>query len=196
MPVPGGKEELTQNWDRIMEFASTLLGSEISTVEGLKSLDPPAFLAGTGSALVKLIREAPPSSAAPDGNVSLAQLRAAKISIVKAEGDTATLSMTVEGKPPAEFMLKRVDGKWLPTEMADGWAAKMGMAKLGLGQMNVAAQKPQAMLMLQMADGVLEQLLAAKDEAAFNAALAPIMALIGQFGGMPPGTPPPAAPPP
>ncbi|HEX3658010.1 MAG TPA: hypothetical protein VHV55_19640 [Pirellulales bacterium] len=199
--VPGGKEEMAQNWDRIMELLDTLLGSEISTVEGLKTFDPAAFLTGTGGKIVKLLADAPPAAGAPAGP-SLAQLKAAKVSTAKTEGDSATVNVAVEGKPPIDVQLKRVDGKWLPAQMVDGWTEKVAAAKASLEQLNVAAQKPQGMMMLQMADGVLDQLLAAKDEAAFNAALAPILALLGRFAGklpaggaMPfPGAPPMGAP--
>jgi hypothetical protein len=184
--VPGGKEQMTQNWDRMMELLDTVLGSEISTVEGLKTFDPAAFLTGTGGKIAKLLADAPAPGAGAPAGPSLAQLKAAKVSTAKTEGDSATVNVTVEGKPPIDVQLKRVDGKWLPVQMVDGWADKVAAAKASLEQLNVAAQKPQGMMMLQMADGVLDQLLAAKDEAAFNAALAPILGLLGQFGGKPP----------
>lgn len=190
--VPGAAD----HWDQAMDALDTLLASEISTVEGLKTFDPAAFLAGTGTKLAAMAANAKPAGGpGPMGNLSLADLKAAKISTVKTDGDTATIAIAITGRPAEEIAMKRVDGKWLPADMVNGWSVNIGAAKASLEKMNIAAQKPQAMMVLQMADGVLDQLLAAKDEAAFNAALGPIIGMAlsqmgGGLGGAMPGAPP------
>ena len=108
----------------------------------------------------------------------------------------ATTNIEVDGQPPVEAKLKKVDGKWLPAEFVDGWDEKVAQAKAGIAALDMSANKPQAMLMLGMAENVLNQLLAAPDQNAFNTAIATVMQMIPGLGGSPPGVAPPAVAPP
>ena len=114
------------------------------------------------------------------------------------------MKIEIEGAPPRDQKLKKVDGKWLPAEMVDGWEENMAKAKAGLAGADMTAQKPQAMMMLGMVEKVADDLLAAPDEQAFQNVINNVMAMVGPMlgplmggaGGIPGAAPPGAVPPP
>ena len=84
------------------------------------------------------------------------------------KGPEATVKIEAPDEPPSEVKFKQVDGKWLPEQMVTTWDENIAKAKTSLAAVDPAAQKAQGMAMLSMVEGVLEQLLAAKDQEAFN----------------------------
>ena len=52
-PAMADKDAAGKSLDAVSQFFDIILTSELSTVDGLKSLDPEKFLAGTGSKVVQ-----------------------------------------------------------------------------------------------------------------------------------------------
>lgn len=188
---PEDKEELGRHWQKIVDIVDALANSEIKTHDGLKAADPGKFLETTGTKLltgvVTILDQADPEKAA-----DWKAMKNAKVSLVKQEGDAAAVKIEAEGSPPKEMPLKLIEGKWVPTELLEMWDGGVNGAKSSLaGGPMTADQKAQVLAGLAIADGVLNKLLAAKDQKAFDAELAPIAAMIPmmlpQLGGPPPG---------
>jgi hypothetical protein len=143
----------------------------------------------------------------PVDAMPLSGLATAKFSTVKIEGDTATLRVENEGKTE-DHEVVRVDGKWLPKEMVAQWQEKMQAAADALTKdmpERLAKNKMQIILPMQMVQGVLDQLLAAKTQQEFDQIVQQVMqtfapqapgAQPGGGPGIPPGAPGPAAAPP
>lgn len=188
---PEEKEELARNWQKIVDIVDALANSDIKTHDGLKATDPGKFLETTGTkvltGIVTFIDQSDPEKAA-----DWKMMKGAKVSLIKQEGDTASVKIEAEGSAPKELPLKRIDGKWVPTELLDSWDGGLAGVKssLAAGAMT-PDQKAQALGGLAIADGVLDKLLAAKDQKEFDAEFAPIVSMIPmmlpQLGGPPPG---------
>lgn len=211
---PMGATAAAENWDGLVDVLETLAASELADLQKLKTLDVSAFADGTGkkvadqlAALAKSADEKKMSltdfPGVPVDAMPLAGLGTAKFSTVKIEGDTATLRVENEGKTE-DHEVVRVDGKWLPKEMVDQWEEKMQAAKDALTKdmpENLKKNKMQIILPMQMVQGVLDQLLAAKTQEEFDQVVQQIMQTFtpqppGGGAGVPPGAPGPAAAPP
>ena len=202
-------EQVEQNWEPGLDCVLSLLSSEISDLEKIKTLDPGAFLAGTGAAFMQQLSAISASTPEDPLNKKLANLANAKVTVVSREDDQATVRFEVEGQPVQEDVMVLVEGKWIQKKIADKWQESMAKAKEALAKLSpetVAKQKPQIMAGMTMAEQVINQLAAAKSAEELNAALAPLMgqimgkvrgAMMKAKGGgmpMPSGAPTPQAP--
>jgi hypothetical protein len=124
------------------------------------------------------------------------------VSVVEADDLTATLRMTLPGEAPIEQAFTQVEARWVPTEIASEWAARIAAATAELEATSaeeLAAQKPQIMGVLTMIDGVLTQIAAAETQEQFDqslqGAMVPLMGLMMMGQGMgAPAAPMPANP--
>jgi hypothetical protein len=157
------KEKMEANWQSLVDALETLSNSEIKTVDGLKKVDPGAFLGSTGNKLFALAKTA------PDADKNLAKLKTFKATKVKEEGDTATLKMEMEGQPTKEEQFKKVEGKWLPKDMVDDWDKSMKEARDNLAKLKLTPeQKTMALNVIKQVETALDRLLAANDQATFD----------------------------
>tara|TARA_B110000908_G_scaffold123896_1_gene145296 strand:+ start:86 stop:1069 length:984 start_codon:yes stop_codon:yes gene_type:complete len=126
------------------------------------------------------------------------------VTVVEADDLQATLLTTVPGKEPVEQAFSKVEQRWVPSEMASDWVAKIAEATAELeatSMQDIAANKPQMMGVLTMLDGVLAQIAAAETQEQFDqslkGAMMPLMGLMmmgqGMGGSAAPAAPMPAA---
>ena len=126
------------------------------------------------------------------------------VTVVEADDLQATLLTTVPGKEPVEQAFSKVEQRWVPSEMASDWVAKIAEATAELeatSMQDIAANKPQMMGVLTMIDGVLAQIAAAETQEQFDqslkGAMMPLMGLMmmgqGMGGSAAPAAPMPAA---
>ena len=140
-------EEMQQSLEMMGKMLKTLVESDLGKHAKAKSMDPGKFLDETGKDLFKLIAETSKLEEGDPWNTDIkAKLKDIKVEVISQEGDTATIS--VSGMPdlpdideltaqlpgfddaevPRLSMLKngeqevvKVEGKWIPKAMADGW---------------------------------------------------------------------------
>jgi hypothetical protein len=176
------------NWDTVAGSLNTVVNSEIKTLEGLKSAEPGKFLSSTGTTVVTSVMKTLESTA-PEAAAGMAKVRKSKVVLVKQEGDVAVLKLEVEGEPKAEEKtFRKIDGKWLPAEMVDSWDATMTNAKTELAGLTITPEmKAQFNGAVGMVEPILDKLIAAKDQAAFDGEVQGLMAIAAMFGGGPPG---------
>ena len=168
-------EVVEKNWDGIVDMIGTLASSEISKAAGIKSLNPPKFLAGTGTKLMKqgftLAKAA--------GQDPVKALAGYKAELVKAEGDKATVKLiSPDRKEPKNEEFVKVEGKWVPANMAKEWKSPMNEARKNLGEIPVQMARGKSMVMPMIAklDGALDKLGGAKTQADFDKVLMEAMA--------------------
>ncbi len=144
-------EEMQQSIEMMGEMLKTLVESDLGKHEKAKSMDPGKFLDETGKDLFKLIAETSKLEEGDPWNTDIkAKLKDIKVEVISEESDTATIS--VSGMPdlpdideltaqlpdfdnsgmPELSMLKngeqevvKIEGKWIPKVMADGWKKTM-----------------------------------------------------------------------
>lgn len=202
---PGTKtEELAANWDQGVAFLETIVNSEISEIEKVKTLDAGKFLSGTGNNLLKQFRAL--LALSPNNQNPFDKLAQTKATLVKSDGDTATVKITMPGQPPADRDFVRVEGKWIPKDIADKWDERIANAKAALTAVPPEVKQQQKQMTLGMLDSVdatLDQLAAAESQQQFNTAFqqgiqqvsASAMMLMATLqGGLGGATPGPALP--
>lgn len=168
-------EVVEKNWDGIIDMLGTLASSEISKAAGIKGLNIPKFLAGTGTKLMKqgftLAKAA--------GQDPVKALVGYKAELVKAEGDKATVKLiSPDRKKPREEQFVKVEGKWITAEMAKEWKSTMNEARKNMGNLRAQMAKGKGMVipMIAKVDGVLDKLGGAKTQADFDKALMEVIA--------------------
>jgi len=119
----------------------------------------------------------------------LAQMAMAGITIQQSDENNGTITMPSEGGVETIPMVRYM-GRWIPKDMADEWQAnKDGMLSemktaLAAAQQGEQAQQMDMMagMMITMAKGILDPMLAAKTQAEFDQALTQIMQLAPMLG--------------
>jgi hypothetical protein len=165
----------------------TFFGSEISTLAGLAAIDWQAYLAGTGAQLMAQADAIP----AVEGKDPFVLFDSLQVEVLEQTGDTARLRVTAAGEEPEEVVLTRVEDRWVPSEMAEEWQAKVAEAHARLDELTpekVQELKGQAMFGLAMAEGFVTQLSTIETSQEFDATVGPMLqGLIGNIGGFVPG---------
>ena len=184
-PNPQGvtKDKIVDNWDAAVESMEIVLASDISSIATLKTMDVGDFLSNTAADLMKLSTKIQPLPM---------DLKSAGVELISTKGDNAVIKVTPptdctnpdggDCGGPKEIKMTKVEGKWIPADMAADWANSIADAKAKIDMMNpemMAQQKPQIMGMLAMIDGPLSQISNASSQEEFNAAIGGIMSLMG-----------------
>ena len=180
-------EEFDSSMTAGIAVAQTLLSSEISTLAGLGAINWQQFLATTGRTLMDQAEEID----IEEGEDPMADLETLEVETLEIGDDTAKLRLVTADEEPEEIDLVRVEGRWVPAEMAAKWPEAMAEARQKLDEMTpekVAEMKGQALMGLAMAEGVIEQIAATETVEELDAAIGPmIQAMMGSLhftGGM------------
>ncbi|MCA9219751.1 MAG: hypothetical protein KDA71_05450 [Planctomycetales bacterium] len=211
--------EFSKNWDAMVAILSTLVNSEISDVEKLKTLEVGQFMESTGQKFVNQIKLASnngePAALGPE----------IKVTLIDQQGDTATLEIETPKSPIANFGIGgpglaggagdafggedapaegpqrlefvRVEGRWIEKEMADNWSQQVAEIKSGLNEMTPAKFeeiKPMASGIMLVANGLVVKFQNANTQAEFDAAIMEVMGMVGGMMGGGAGGPPGADP--
>lgn len=181
------KAKVAQNWDKVTGLLETVLTSELGDVARLKSVDIGAFLRGTGGRLMRQAAELSALSADdPYKKEFQAKMSGVKAEVVKAEGDKATVKVSTTGEREETMEFVKVEGKWLPQDMVQGWDRFITDAKAKVAEMKpdaMAAMKPQVMGTLAGFDAALDQVAAAKTSEELVKAMGGIMGQMPFFMG-------------
>lgn len=172
-----------------------------SDLEALKTFDGGQFMTSTGASVLKQIdtlqKLAPPGST--PGPVGLAAISDVKIETLSTTDDTATLQSTGPDGRTEKIELVRVEGKWLPKDMAEKWDQEIANAQQALKTLPETLQqmKPQVAMMTGVVNGALTPLQSAATQEQFNDAvqgvqgmvMGLVMSQMGNMGQGPPGFP-------
>jgi hypothetical protein len=156
-------------------FLETLKTSEIATLQGLGQVDWERFLATTGGTLI----EKAAAIERADGGHPFEKLDSLEVKVLEIADDRAKLQINSADHQPQEVDMARVEGRWIPAEMADDWPRFVDEARSAFAEMtpeNMAAQKTQIMMFLGMADGFIEQVALLETPEEFDAAIGGILA--------------------
>jgi len=105
-------------------------------------------------------------------------LRTVEATLISEQDDRATVRIEAEGWDARIEELVRVEGKWIPASLAEGWPRQLAELRVSIAKMsnNEAKQDVRATLLkLSMAEGVLDSLLATETTEQFNAAVGAAM---------------------
>jgi hypothetical protein len=181
--VPIDKEKLTSNWNTVVDLFTAVTASELNKLENLKTIDIGKFIQKDGAKIFSKLRTV---VSIQEGN-PLDMLADVKVELVQSEGDSATVKMTLSGEKEEELDMIKVEGKWIPKEMAEDWPGMMTDGKAALQDMTqnaLAEKKPMVMGMMAAIEAAIDQLAQAKTQEEFDKVIGGLMgSLMG--GSMP-----------
>jgi hypothetical protein len=168
-------DEIRSGMSGAQVFTSTLKSSELATLAGLGSIDWAHFLATTGSQILSSAA----ALEAEEGENPLDELETLTVETVEVSDERATLRIGFAEREPEEVEMVKVEGRWIPDELAEEWPQFMEDAHQGLAEMtpeNMAAQKTQIMMFFGMADGFIDQVASFQTPEEFDSAIGPMLA--------------------
>ncbi|MEX2216883.1 MAG: hypothetical protein WD768_22410 [Phycisphaeraceae bacterium] len=131
-----GKEKASKLIDGLLPILGEILDSDLAYHSKAKTIDLASFLDTTGSKIMAHLLETVKSLPGVAENSRLMglaeELRNDKATKVSGDGDKVVLRLEVKGKEPKEKEFVRVEGKWIPKEMADDYAEGMKKARAQL----------------------------------------------------------------
>ncbi|HSN54348.1 MAG TPA: hypothetical protein VLT32_06730, partial [Candidatus Sulfomarinibacteraceae bacterium] len=180
------RDEIASGWDSMVALLDAFFSSEVSKVDALKTMDWERYLATTGRDLMKLAADKSRASGDDAFEREFTQkLKRTEAEVVSRDGDSATVKIITPGEEPEEMELVRVEGRWVPADMAEGWDQDVAEARAKLASITeeeVQQGSMQMMMLIGMADGVIAQLETAETAEEFEQA---IQGILGPFlGGM------------
>jgi len=185
--------EVSKHWDSVVGLFDTIVNSKLADHSALKTLDVGKFLGTTGRKVMEQMSEISRLSKEDPFNKEMKNFSGIQVQVLSQEGDKAKLKVTIPGKKDVpELELIRIEGKWVPKDLADEWKQTIEKARSSLKEMDTeefAKNKVQIMGMMGGFEAVMDQLAKAKSQAEFNNGLQGILGML--MGGMAPpsGTP-------
>lgn len=158
-------------WPSIIGLVRTITSSPIASSAGLQSFDGQAFFNDTIS---DLLGHSEALSTLSDDAMPLSSFKDVVVKTLESSENAATLEMTAPDGTVETESFTKVDGRWVPVDMAADWQETMANARGQLEAITaeqVAQNKPQIMQVVGMLNGVLTQIEAAETQEQFDQAL-------------------------
>ncbi len=153
------KEEAGAAFDHLVGILETLAASDISSLDKMKRFDGGKFLSTSGAQFFTHVEPLANLASAKQGKTSkLSDIANTKVTLVKSEGNTATLKIEVPNEEPREKDFIKVEGKWIPENLSpEKWKEKMDEARKNLAQLapSLKEKKTSALQAFDMIDGFL-----------------------------------------
>jgi hypothetical protein len=180
------RADIEEGYDEVVELLETILNSEISSIDSLSTIDYESFLSGTGA---RIMDQAAAISKVSDEDPFATEFKekvnGATYELVSSEGDSAVVRATAADGDTELLDLVRIEGRWVPKEMADDWTETIGGAREKLANMTeeeIAQSRVQIMMGVAMIESFVDQLAGTTTQEEFDTV---IQGLVGGFlGGM------------
>jgi len=176
------RSELESNYDHLVTVLGILGTSEYASLEGLKTTGIGEFLTSTGSELMEAASrmEISDESPKPMGMNSMmkvpGQVLNLQAELVSEEGDSAVVKLTTEGEEPEEMTFVRVEGKWIPEELAKDFPEMIEQMRKSVAEFEMTPQmKSQALMGINMANRLLDQIASAETQEELQVALGGVL---------------------
>lgn len=175
------QKELKDNWNEFVDVVDILAKSELKTLDSLKSLDVGDFLNGTGGKLMGQFEKLAQLAADPSMGETWDKLGAITVDVKSTEGDKAEIEFKVKDESPETLTMVKVEGKWVPEDMAKDWKKNIDRMKADIAEMTAGMSTEQKTTMLAQMAGVeqiVDQLAKAETQEEFT------QIVMSQMGGM------------
>lgn len=183
-------EDLKKNWKQGVSVLQAIVRSDFTNLERLQQGDVGKLLSESGAKIMASATDLMASSEqAAEAEAELDKIRNMTATVVSQEGDTAVVKVDTEGEEPEELEMVRVEGRWIPKDMADGF--KEGIAEMrenlaGLDFSSEEGQQQKTMILAQMGGikSMLDQLENAKTKEELEGIFGGLMmGIMGAMGG-------------
>ena len=134
------KDEVSKNWDQVVSMLDVVINSDFRDLAKLRHADVAKILTDSGTKILKKAKElqTPVSK-------EIAKLNTIKASLVSQDGDTAKVKIEAKGEEPVTFDFVRVEGKWIPKDLADDFAKKIKEARESLMKFDFMSKEGKAL---------------------------------------------------
>ncbi|MCL4179996.1 MAG: hypothetical protein KJ072_19895 [Verrucomicrobia bacterium] len=185
LSTPLLESSMGSQWNDTVGLLNTIFKSDFSSIESLRQMDPGQFLASTGSKVMsdlnRLRSRAQRSPGPNPWEVVGEALKEARIDFVPGDGGQGQLILTsTKDDSIKEVALTQVEGRWVPSEMAASWGAKVAEAKVNLTKLNskeAEKAKPMITSVLTTLEGAMDALLQAETQQQFDQNLGSLTAI-------------------
>jgi len=170
---------LEDNWNDIVDVLEILTTSDLETLDSLKSLDVGDFVATTGGKLMGQFQKLSDLATDPTMAETWDKLASVDVEVKSTEGDKAVIEIKVEGEDPETMTMVKVEGKWIPEDMAKDWKENIEEMKANVAEMTAGLSADQKTNMLAQMAGVeqiVDQLAKAETQEEFTQI---VMSLMG-----------------
>ena len=181
--APIDNEKLTTNWNAVVDLFAAVTASELKTLENLKTIDIGKFLQTDGTKIFSQLRTV--VSMLPQEGNPIDIFAGMEVELVQSEGDSATVKITAPGEEAQEVEMMKVEGKWIPKDMAEDWSNMISDAKAALEGMTedaLAEKKPMIIGMMAGVEATIDQIAESKTQEEFDKVIGGLMGSL--MGGM------------
>lgn len=191
-PPRPGEPMKPVNYEGLAKLLETLVRSDLGNLEKLKTADSGKILAVTGGQLLEQLQLLSKFGPQDPGALPIDELLRLRIELKSAEGDEAVVLVRAPNEPPRETQFVRIEGKWIPRSLSEGWIETIGLARARLSILSretFAEDKPRWMTLIASFDEALDHLAAAQTRDEFVSARSglylPAMMLAGMLQAQP-----------
>jgi len=187
------KADVAKNWDSGVSLLQVLLNSEFTNIERLRQGNVEGLLTKDGSAIMaQMTSLMEKSESSAEAKEQLAKLKAMRVSVVSTSGDTAVVKVEVPDETPENITMVKVEGVWIPKDMADGFKQGIAEARVNLAKLDFTSEegkqkKTMALMQMGAIKPMLTQLETAKTQediqAVFGGLMMMMMGTMNQGGG-------------
>jgi hypothetical protein len=160
------------NYSQLARLLELLADSELGRTETLKTMDLGAWAGKVGQPLLEQISIFARRMPADPLARTLTGLQELKFRSRDVKDDSAIVEIVIPNEPPVEVPYVKIDGKWIPVDLANGWIEGLGQAQACLAVVlapdNLATLKPQLLTGLSVMDEWLQRLEEAPSKEAFD----------------------------
>jgi len=181
--APIDNEKLTTNWNAVVDLFTAITASDLKTLENLKTIDIGKFLQNDGAKIFSKLRTV---VSIQEGN-PLETLANITVELVQSQDDSATVKITVPDEEEEEIDMVKLEGKWIPKDMAEDWSNIIADGKASLEDMSqnaLAEKKPMVIGMMAGVEAAIDQLAQSKTQQEFDKIIEGLMGPL--MGGMMP----------
>jgi len=187
-PVP--KDDISKNWDSIVSVLKIISESDLSSIDKVKNANVKNFANKTIGDLLVLADKLSELVPGQKGKAGLMEeLKGMTIKVKDSTEDSARLVVEDSGSKENALAMVKVDGKWLPKEMAENWDKEIQSAIENLEKMKANPMASmQSIAVLAMVEGVLDKFNEIKTADELNALIQSTMGQVGPMlmgGGIP-----------
>jgi hypothetical protein len=189
LSTPLLESSIGTHWRHDVGLLETIATSDLSSLASLRQMDPGEFLATTGhDVMVGLEDLRLRFQHAPGLNPwekASQTLRAARVEFVETGKDEGILKFHASTNDAVkDVVLKRVEGRYVPADMAATWSNRVAQAKAGMARFSgpeFAKAKPLISLVLGALDGAMDGLLEASTQKEFDEKLKSLASIGDMF---------------
>ena len=187
---PAEKDRLEKEFDHLMQLFSILTKSDIADIQRLRTVDVGVIIKSIGGDSMQQF-ELLSEMAVTTTNKRLPKIKISQmqVQLVSTNGEHAIVLISSPVKEARklkqeEVAFVKVEGKWIPEELASNWKNDIAKAKTGLKRMTpevIAGAKPRLLNVIKQVNSGLDEMDNAQSAKAFSVAtsktIAPLFGL-------------------